>query len=59
VEDQSVGVIGIQTAYFEHMGEPYHAIPFEQNGEMNFFDQEGNSLKKAFLRDPLKYSRIS
>jgi murein DD-endopeptidase MepM/ murein hydrolase activator NlpD len=59
VEDQSVGVVGIQTAYFEHMGEPYHAIPFEQNGEMNFFDQEGNSLKKAFLRDPLKYSRIS
>ncbi|NVK49477.1 MAG: peptidoglycan DD-metalloendopeptidase family protein, partial [Cyclobacteriaceae bacterium] len=32
---------------------------FEQNGEFNFFDQEGNSLKKAFLRDPLKYSRIS
>lgn len=54
-----VGVSGIKLAYFEHKGEQFHAIPFEQNGETNFFDQEGNSLKKAFLRDPLKYSRIS
>jgi murein DD-endopeptidase MepM/ murein hydrolase activator NlpD len=54
-----VGVSDIQTAFFEHKGEPYYAIPFEQNGEINFFDQNGDSFKKAFLRDPLKYSRIS
>jgi murein DD-endopeptidase MepM/ murein hydrolase activator NlpD len=54
-----VGVSDIKLAYFEHKGEQFHAIPFEQNGETNFFDQEGNSLKKAFLRDPLKYTRIS
>ena len=36
-----------------------HAIPFEQNGQITFFDQEGKSFKKAFLRDPLKYTRIS
>lgn len=54
-----VGVSPIELAYFEHMGVPYHAIPFQQNGEVTFFDQEGNSLKKAFLRDPLKYTRIS
>lgn len=59
IDGKSVGVTEIKMAYFEHMGEPFHAIPFEQNGEFNFFDQEGNSLKKAFLRDPLKYSRIS
>ncbi len=59
VDGQVVGIDGIETAYFEHLGEPYHAIPFEQNGEVNFFDQEGNSLKKAFLRDPLKFTRIS
>ncbi|WP_194774263.1 M23 family metallopeptidase [Pararhodonellum marinum] len=59
VDDQIVGVEEIQSAYFEHMGEGSYAIPFEQNGEMAFFDQNGNSHKKAFLRDPLKYSRIS
>lgn len=59
IDDVVVGVSGIQLAFFEHKGKPYHAIPFEQNGEMNFFDQEGNSFKKAFLRDPLEYTRIS
>ncbi|MBS9523585.1 peptidoglycan DD-metalloendopeptidase family protein [Litoribacter alkaliphilus] len=59
VDDHVVGVEDIEVAYFEHLGTPYHAIPFEQNGEIAYFDQEGNSLKKAFLRDPLKYTRIS
>lgn len=59
IDGNVISVSDIKFAYFEHMGVPYHAIPFDQNGEVNFFDQEGNSLKKAFLRDPLKYSRIS
>ena len=59
VEGTVIGIGDIEVAYFEHMGVPYHAIPFEQNGERTFFDQDGNSFKKAFLRDPLKYSRIS
>ncbi|MFN3999142.1 peptidoglycan DD-metalloendopeptidase family protein [Algoriphagus sp.] len=59
IDDVVVSVSGIELAFFEHKGKPYHAIPFEQNGEMNFFDQDGNSLKKAFLRDPLEYTRIS
>lgn len=54
-----VGVSDIKTAFFEHKGQPFYAIPFEQNGEITFFDQNGDSFKKAFLRDPLKYSRIS
>jgi murein DD-endopeptidase MepM/ murein hydrolase activator NlpD len=59
IDGSVVGVSNIQLAFFEHMGVPYHAIPFEQNGEVTFFDQDGKSLKKAFLRDPLKYTRIS
>ena len=59
IEDQVVGHSGIQSAYFQHKGEELHAIPFEQNGQLSFFDQNGNSFKKAFLRDPLKYTRIS
>jgi len=59
IDDYVVGIEDIQAAYFEHMGEPYHAIPFVQNGEMSYFDQYGESLKKAFLRDPLKFTRIS
>jgi murein DD-endopeptidase MepM/ murein hydrolase activator NlpD len=59
IEGTVVSVSEVELAYFEHMGQPYHAIPFEQNGQVSFFDQNGNSFKKAFLRDPLKYSRIS
>ncbi len=59
IDDVVVSVSGVQLAYFEHMGQPFHAIPFEQNGQLTFFDQDGNSFKKAFLRDPLKYTRIS
>lgn len=59
IDGEVIGMGEIKSAYFQHKGEEYHAIPFEQNGEVNFFDQDGNSLKKAFLRDPLKYSRIS
>lgn len=59
IEGQVVDVTDFQLAFFEHKGKPIHAIPFEQNGELNFFDQDGNSLKKAFLRDPLEYTRIS
>nr|MCU0402351.1 peptidoglycan DD-metalloendopeptidase family protein [Algoriphagus sp.] len=59
VEGNVVSVSNIKFAYFEHKGEALHAIPFEQNGQISFFDQNGNSFKKAFLRDPLKYTRIS
>ncbi|MEX2513501.1 MAG: peptidoglycan DD-metalloendopeptidase family protein, partial [Cyclobacteriaceae bacterium] len=59
VENQIVGIEDIEAAYFEHLGQIYHAIPFEQNGIVSYFDQEGNSLKKAFLRDPLRFTRIS
>jgi len=59
IDGNVVGVSDIKMAFFEHKGTPYYAIPFEQNGELTFFDQNGDSFKKAFLRDPLKYTRIS
>jgi murein DD-endopeptidase MepM/ murein hydrolase activator NlpD len=59
IEDKVVSISGIHFAYFNHKGEEMHAIPFAQNGQLTFFNQAGQSFKKAFLRDPLKYSRIS
>ena len=59
MEEQVVSISGIQLAYFKHKGQEMHAIPFEQDGQLTFFDQHGQSFKKAFLRDPLKYTRIS
>lgn len=59
VGDEFVGYGRVLGAYFEHFGEAYYAIPFDQGEGTDYFDEEGKSLRKAFLRDPLEYTRIS
>lgn len=59
VEDKSVGVGSIKYAYFKHFGDDFYAIYFEQDGIGDYYDQDNKSLRKAFLKAPLKYSRIS
>jgi murein DD-endopeptidase MepM/ murein hydrolase activator NlpD len=60
VEGKSVNLQSINYAIFNHQGKNYYAIPFEgSHGKVDFFDEEGNSLKKAFLKAPLKYARVS
>lgn len=59
VDSTSFGLGKIYTAYFNHAGEDFYAIPFIQDGSESFYDQNGNSLRKAFLKAPLRFSRIS
>lgn len=60
VNGNVIGFGKIKAAYFEHEGRPLYAIAFEQEGKKGgYYDQDGKSLKKAFLREPLEYSRIS
>ena len=59
VEGKTIGFGKIHAAYFEHIGQEIYAIPFVQDSVLSFYNQDGNSLKKAFLKAPLKYSRIS
>ncbi len=59
VNGNSIGFGKIKSAYFEHEGEPLFAIAFEQGNRTGYYDQNGKSLKKAFLREPLEFSRIS
>lgn len=49
----------IKVARFVHCGTEFLAVPFVQNGRCDYYDAEGNSLRKAFLKAPLSYSRIS
>ncbi|MBN2350584.1 MAG: M23 family metallopeptidase [Bacteroidales bacterium] len=49
----------ISVAYFKHAGAEFFAIPFTQDSIESYFDIEGNSLRKAFLKAPLRFSRIS
>jgi murein DD-endopeptidase MepM/ murein hydrolase activator NlpD len=59
IDDQSFGTGKIYGAQFSSAGYSITAIPFIQNGTETYFDVEGKSLKKAFLKAPLKFSRIS
>ncbi|MBO5719629.1 MAG: peptidoglycan DD-metalloendopeptidase family protein [Bacteroidales bacterium] len=55
----SVGIGDIHVAQFNHFGKDYFAIPFSQDGFKDYFDDNGMNLRRAFLKAPLKYSRIS
>jgi len=59
VDGQSIGIDKIHAAWFKHMDKEYYAIPFVQDSVIEFFDETGKSIKKAFLKAPLSYSRIA
>ncbi len=59
VGDEIVGVGKIKGAYFNHFGKEYYAVKYDQGGEADYFDEQGNSLRKTFLRSPLNYYRIT
>ena len=59
VDTNYTGMGKIYCAVFNHLGKDYYALPFTEDGKENWFDEWGNSLRKAFLKSPLKFSRIS
>ena len=59
IDDKPLGIGKIYGAQFSGSGSLIYAIPFIQDGKESFFDGEGNSLRKAFLKAPLQYSRVS
>jgi len=59
IDGKSLGTGKIYAAQFNRTGSSITAIPFIQDGKESFFDIAGNSLRKAFLKAPLQFSRIS
>lgn len=59
VDGESLGISKILGAQFRHASKDFFAVEFVQDSISDYFDEEGNSLRKAFLKAPLKYSRIS
>lgn len=59
VEGRAIGVRNINGIYFEHFGSGYYAVPFDQGNGLDYFDEEGKSLRKALLKYPIEFTRIS
>ncbi len=59
IDQKSLGAGRIFGASFSGYGTSVYAIPLEQNGREGFFDINGSSLRKAFLKAPLQFSRVT
>jgi murein DD-endopeptidase MepM/ murein hydrolase activator NlpD len=55
-----VGLKRIVAANLTHMGNDFYSFPYENElGFHDYYDEEGRSLRKTFLRAPLNFTRIS
>ena len=59
VEGESIGLGNILSARFNSGGKDNFAFRFVQDNKPDYFDDKGQSLRRAFLKAPLKFSRIS
>lgn len=60
VEGKEIGSGNILSAEFINQGHAYTAVRFEdKNGSANYFTPDGKSMRKAFLRTPVDFARIS
>ena len=59
IKDECIGMGKILASYLNNAGSPHYAYYFEQNGKGEYFDEKGANLRKAFLKAPLNYRRIS
>lgn len=61
VEDEFIGIGRICAANFTHQSKDFYSFYFKEEGENygDYFDEESKTLRKAFLRAPLNFSRIS
>ncbi|PSR05486.1 MAG: peptidase M23 [Bacteroidetes bacterium SW_10_40_5] len=59
VDGESIGIGKVQAAYFNHYNESYYAFPFEQDGDREFYNKQGENVRKQFLKAPLDFKKIS
>ncbi|WP_461533054.1 peptidoglycan DD-metalloendopeptidase family protein [Sinomicrobium sp.] len=56
------GIGNVKAAYFEHNKKPFYSFKFQTdsvNKVSDYYDEKANTLRRAFLKAPLEYSRIS
>ena len=60
LDGEKLGDGNILAASFTNRGETYTAIRYtDSNGDTNYYSPNGKSMKKAFLRTPVDFTRIS
>jgi murein DD-endopeptidase MepM/ murein hydrolase activator NlpD len=56
------GLVGIKAACFEHRGKPLYSFNYKVdtvNSVSDYYDEKAENLRRAFLKAPVKFSRVS
>ncbi len=60
LDGERVGDGNILAAEFINQGKSYKAVRYtDKNGDSNYYSPDGKSMRKAFLRTPVDFTRIS
>ncbi|MEQ8323600.1 MAG: peptidoglycan DD-metalloendopeptidase family protein [Vicingaceae bacterium] len=60
IKNKTIGVGRVEAVVFNHEGNELRAYYYEQDSVGgDYFDRDAESLRKAFLKSPLKFSRLT
>ncbi len=59
IDGEHAGVGPLHGALYESGQKQFYSIAFKSTKYDGYFDEEGRSMKKAFLKSPVRYGRIS
>lgn len=59
IDGEPVGIGQLLGAYFTSGGREFQAVYYENDAYKGYYDLQGRATKRAFLKTPVKYSRIS
>lgn len=59
IDGNPVGIGNVLAAEFGHRNDSIFAFRFEGGEHAEYYDRDGENLRKAFLQAPVKFSRIS
>ena len=59
IDTTYIGLGKIIAARFTNNGKDYRAFLYQLGGVPDYFDEEGQSLRRAFLKAPLKFGRVT
>lgn len=59
VENERIGIGKVLASYMHHANTDFYAFYFVQDSIGDYFDDEANSMRRTFLKAPLRFKRIS
>ena len=60
IDNEYIGIGRILASEFTHKGQRFYSFYYRENKNFgDYFDEKGRTLRKAFLKAPVEYKRIS